>query len=147
MSKIVEIARAEIGTTENPRNSNRSKYGKWFGFDGVPWCAMFVSWCYHHAGQPLGNIGFLKGFAGCQTAVAHFKKKNKVITEPNSGDIVFFDWNGDGRFDHVGIFVEWVGSRQFKTIEGNTSLYNQSNGGEVMERVRLRSNRVLFVRP
>lgn len=144
MEKIVEIARAEIGQGETPLNSNKSKYGKWFGFDGVAWCGMFVSWVYFHAGKPLGNIGFTKGFAGCQTAVAHFKAKGWVAKTPVAGDIVFFDWNGDGRYDHTGIFVEKVGKHHFESIEGNTSLTNQSNGGQVMLRMRKYDN-VIFV--
>ena len=143
MSKIVEIATKEIGVVESPKNSNKTKYGKWFGFDGVAWCGMFVSWCYAQAGTPLPNIGFLKGFAGCQTAVAYFKKNNKITKEPKAGDIVFFDWNNDGRFDHTGIFVKWIDKNTFESIEGNTSLTNQSNGGQVM--LRKRNNKsVLF---
>jgi len=57
MSKIIEIASKEVGQGETPLNSNKSKYGKWFGFDGVAWCGMFVSWCYSQAGTPLGKIG------------------------------------------------------------------------------------------
>jgi len=146
MNKIIEIAEKEIGYKENPNNSNKTKYGKWFGFDGVAWCAIFVSWVYYKAGFPLGNIGFKKGFAGCQTAVAHFKKTKQTTTTPVSGDIVFFDWNGDGRFDHTGIFVKDINGLKFETIEGNTSLTNQSNGGEVMRRKRNYKN-VLFVHP
>jgi len=146
MSKIIEIASKEIGTTEIPKDSNKTKYGKWFGFDGVAWCGMFVSWCYFQAGQPLGKIGFTKGFAGCQTAVAYFKKKGKTTTEPKTGDIVFFDWNADGRYDHTGLFVKWIDEDTFETIEGNTSLTNQSNGGQVMLRKRTNKN-VLFVSP
>ena len=146
MSNIVAIAEKEIGYTETPANSNKTKFGKWFGFDGVAWCGMFVSWCYNKAGFPLGNVGFSKGFAGCQTAVAHYKKKNKVTTNPVPGDIVFFDWNNDGRFDHTGIFVKDIDGISFETIEGNTSLTNQSNGGQVMRRKRKYVN-VLFVHP
>jgi cell wall-associated NlpC family hydrolase len=146
MSNIVAIAEKEIGYTETPANSNKTKFGKWFGFDGVAWCGMFVSWCYDKAGFPLGNVGFSKGFAGCQTAVAHYKNKNKVTTKPVQGDIVFFDWNGDGRFDHTGIFVKDIDGKSFETIEGNTSLINQSNGGQVMRRKRKYVN-VLFVHP
>ena len=146
MNKIIEIAEKEIGYKENPTYSNKTKYGKWFGFDGVAWCAMFVSWVYNNAGFPLGNIGFLKGFAGCQTAVAHFKKTNQITVTPTCGDIVFFDWNGDGRFDHTGLFVKDIDGHNFETIEGNTSLSNQSNGGEVMRRKRKYQN-VLFVHP
>lgn len=146
MSKIIEIAEKEIGYSEAPANSNKTKYGKWFGFDGVAWCGMFVSWCYDKAGQPLGNIGFSKGFAGCQTAVAFYKKKGKITNEPVAGDIVFFDWNGDGRYDHTGIFVRHINEIYFETIEGNTSLTNQSNGGQVMRRKRKYTG-VLFVHP
>ena len=135
--KIVSVASAEVGYSEEG-NSNRTKYGKWFGFDGVPWCGIFVSWCYAMSGYQLPKIGFTKGFAGCQTAVAYFKKYNLVVTDPQPGDIVFFDWNADGRYDHTGIFVEWKSKAtgEFFTIEGNTSINNQSNGGMVMKRTR-----------
>lgn len=148
MSKIVEIALKEVGYVETPKNTNKTKYGKWFGFDGVAWCGMFVSWCYDQAGQRLPNIGFSKGFAGCQTAVAWAKKNKKIVNDPQPGDIVFFDWNGDGRYDHTGIFEAWiVGEGTFATIEGNTSLLNQSNGGQVMLRRRaFHKTKTLFVR-
>ncbi|MBP6567168.1 MAG: CHAP domain-containing protein [Saprospiraceae bacterium] len=145
MSKVVEVATKEIGVTESPKNSNKTKYGRWFLLDGQPWCAMFVSWCYAMAGDPLPAIGFKKGFAGCQTGYAYFKKNKWITTNPQPGDIVLFDWNGDGRYDHTGIFVKWIDDVHFETIEGNTSLTNQSNGGEVMRRVRANKN-VLFAR-
>lgn len=144
---IVDIARKEIGTTEKPANSNKTKYGKWFGWEGVPWCGIFVSYCYYLAGKPLKGVGFSKGFAGCQTAVAYYKKQNKIVSVPQAGDIVFFDWNNDGRYDHTGIFVRHlIGTANFESIEGNTSLTNQSNGGNVMLRTRSYDN-VIFVRP
>lgn len=145
--KLIEIAKDEVGYSETPPNSNQTKYGKWFGFDSVPWCGMFVSWVFNQALLPLGNIGFLKGFAGCQTAVAHFRKKQQVTTTPTPGCIVFFDWNLDGRFDHTGIFIRHIDKDHFETVEGNTSLTNQSNGGQVMLRKRKYNKTVLFVNP
>lgn len=144
MSKIVEIALAEIGTVEIPPNSNKTKYGKWFGFDGVAWCAMFVSWCYFQAGKPLGKIGFTKGFAGCQTGYAYFKKMGWITDTPVAGDIVLYDWNGDGRYDHTGIFIEWLTNISFTAIEGNTAVGNDSNGGKVMIRER-QKGKAIFV--
>ncbi|MBC7493973.1 MAG: CHAP domain-containing protein [Flavobacterium sp.] len=144
MSKIVDIATREIGNGENPLNSNNSKYNAWFQLPGVPWCGIFVSWCYSYAGKPLPKIGFNKGFAGCQTAVAYFKTNKKITTAPTPGSIVFYDWNADGRFDHTGIFVGWLDDGRFEAIEGNTSLSNQSNGGTVMKRIRSNKN-VIFV--
>jgi len=136
MNEIIRIAEKEIGSGEKPLNSNKTKYGKWFGFDGVAWCGIFVSWCYAQAGFQLPKIGFTKGFAGCQTAVAYFKKINSITTKPIEGDIVFFDWNKDGRYDHTGIFVRWIDENTFETIEGNTAVSNDSNGGQVMKRKR-----------
>ena len=136
MNEIIRIAEKEIGQGEKPLNSNRTKYGKWFNFDGVAWCGMFVSWCYAMAGFPLPKIGFTKGFAGCQTAVAYFKKNGMITNTPDAGDIVFFDWNSDGRYDHTGIFVKWIDKDFFETIEGNTAEGNDSNGGNVMRRKR-----------
>lgn len=37
MSRIVSIAQSQIGTTEQPSGTNKTKYGKWFGLDGVAW--------------------------------------------------------------------------------------------------------------
>jgi len=136
MNKIIEIASKEIGQKESPKNSNKTKYGLWFGLNGVAWCGIFVSWVYYNAKKPLGNIGFTKGFSGCQTAVSYFTKHKKITTTPASGDIVFFDWNNDGRYDHTGIYVRNIDDFTFECIEGNTSLKNNSNGGEVMLRVR-----------
>lgn len=145
MSKVVEVAEKEIGYSEIG-NTNKTKYGKWFGLDGVAWCGIFVSWVFDKAGVPLPKIGFTKGFAGCQTAVEYFRKKGQITTEPQAGDIVFFDWNGDKRFDHVGLFVRKIDDKTFETIEGNTSFANQSNGGEVMRRTR-RYDVAIFVHP
>lgn len=136
MNEIIRIAEKEIGQGEKPLNSNKTKYSKWFGLDGVAWCGIFVSWCYAMAGFQLPKIGFSKGYAGCQTAVAYFRKNNMVTNNPVEGDIVFFDWNNDGRHDHTGVFVRWLTTDTFETIEGNTAIGNDSNGGQVMRRNR-----------
>lgn len=145
-SKVIEIARKEVGVKESPAGSNKNKYGEWFGLNGVAWCGQFVSWCYYMAGKSLGNIGYTKGFAGCQTAVAKVEKWGKIVTVPESGDVVFFDWNGDGKFDHTGLFVKDNGGGLFQSIEGNTAYGNDSNGGEVMVRERKYKN-AIFIRP
>jgi cell wall-associated NlpC family hydrolase len=123
-----------------------TKYGSWFGLNGVPWCGIFVSWVYATAGMHLPKIGFSKGFAGCQTAMKYFKEKGLVTDNPIPGDIVFFDWNSDGRYDHTGIFVKRRDAAHFESIEGNTGWSSDSNGGEVMRRSRKYASAV-FVHP
>jgi hypothetical protein len=145
MEEIIRIAEKEIGSGEKPLNSNKTKYGKWFGLDGVAWCGMFVSWCYAQAGFPLPNIGFTKGFAGCQTAFAYFKKNKMLTKKPVPGDIVLFDWNRDNRYDHTGIFVKWIDENTFESIEGNTAFGNDSNGGTVMRRSYRKKSLAVFV--
>jgi len=145
-TSVVGVALNEIGVTEFPKNSNRTKYGEWAKYQGVPWCGLFCSYVYEKAGKPLPKIGFaFNGFAGCQTAVAYFKKNKMITTAPTEGDIVFFDWNKDGRYDHTGIFVKWIDANTFETIEGNTAVGNDSNGGTVMKRIR-NKNVSIFVK-
>ena len=141
--KIISIAKREVGEKEMPENTNLTKYGKWFDLNGVMWCGIFVSYCYAHAGKQIRNGGFLRGFAGCQ----YFANKttNNITSDPLFGDIVFFDWTKDGRFDHVGIFIGWNNDNTFNTIEGNTSIGNDSNGGEVMMRVRKNNANIRFI--
>jgi hypothetical protein len=134
--KIIEVAKKEIGYVE--QKSNLTKYGKWFGFDGVAWCAMFVSWVFYTAGKQLPKIGFSKGYAGCSTMYDYAKKNNLFTDNPQPGDIVLFDFDGNGSWDHTGLFENWTNGTKtiFETIEGNTSDRNASNGGMVLDRAR-----------
>jgi hypothetical protein len=147
-NRILAVARAEIGQTEQPPGTNKNKYGKWYGLDGYAWCAMFVSWVYDKAGTPLGHVDDAKGYRYCPSAYLFWKKTGQLTQEPAPGDIVLFDWEGDGRSDHTGIFVKDNGDgKTFMAIEGNTSHANNSNGGEVMERKRYYASAKAFVCP
>ena len=35
-NELLAIARKQLGVTESPAGSNRTKYGKWMGLDGQP---------------------------------------------------------------------------------------------------------------
>lgn len=146
-NKVLLTARAELGATENPLNSNKTKYGQWYGLNGYAWCAMFVSWCFDKSGTPLGYVDDAKGFRYCPSAYLYWKNSNQLTKTPQPGDIVLFDWEGDGRSDHTGIFVKDNGDGTFTAIEGNTSLGNNSNGGQVMERKRYFASVKAFVSP
>ena len=121
-------------------------YNKEVSGPQYPWCGAFVSWCFDKAGFPLGNIGMTKGFVGCPYAIGKIAKWGIQVTIPQAGDVVFFDWEGDGKFDHTGIFIKDLGKGLFQSIEGNTAVGNDSNGGEVLIRERKYKN-AIFVRP
>lgn len=132
---ILRVARGEIGTTENPAGSNRQKYGEAYGLNGAPWCVIFCWWCFQEAGASGLFYGGGKT-ASCSQYIAWAKKAGQWITGGfQPGDLVFFDFNpsaGDG-VDHVGIVESWDG-QTLVTIEGNTSLTSDDNGGAVMRR-------------
>ena len=136
---VLSIARTQIGVTESPAGSNKTKYGAWYGLDGNPWCAMFVSWCFMRAGLVgLVDVETPKGFHYTPRALARFKEEGRGVPkyEAKPGDIVFFQFDSDPQVDHVGI-VESVSDRGLVCIEGNTSISgSQSNGGAVLRRPR-----------
>lgn len=146
MLKVLEVALSQVGYCENPPSSNETKYGVWFGLNRVPWCGIFVSYVFSVAGFTLPVIGFYHGFASCEKAVDYFRKNKCLVSVPIPGDIVFFDFDGNGRFDHTGIYFASLPNNSFQSIEGNTSESNNANGGCVMVRTRLNKN-CLFARP
>ena len=112
---IVEVALTQLG------NQGGQPYWSWYGFDSrVEWCACFVSWCADQCGYI--ESGLVPKFAGCVDGANWFKSNGKWqdrTYEPKVGDIIFFDWEGDGTTDHVGI-VEKCENGTVYTVEGNS---------------------------
>ena len=112
---IVEVALTQLG------NEGGQPYWSWYGFEGrVEWCACFVSWCADQCGYI--ESGIIPKFAGCVDGANWFKGNGQWKDrsyEPSAGDIIFFDWEGDGETDHVGI-VEKCENGVVYTVEGNS---------------------------
>jgi Putative peptidoglycan binding domain/CHAP domain len=133
-----------LGVRENPPGSNGTLFGVWYGCDGVPWCNIFVSYCFHVGAHYTICDGFHgagtkagKGCAYVPTTAAWLRATGMWVgrTEPKPGDIAIFNWDG-GAPDHIGMVEKNLGNGQFVSIEGNTAIGNESNGGEVMRRQR-----------
>jgi hypothetical protein len=136
-NKIITIALAEIGYKESPPDSNITKYGEWYGLNGRAWCAIFVSWVFNNADCKLPKINCDKGFSKCQSMYEYAKKNNLLTVKPQTGDIILFDWENNGHYDHTGIFMkDNEDDKYFTSIEGNTAVDNNSNGGIVMKRTK-----------
>jgi len=139
----------EIGTKENPANSNQVKYSQWYNMIG-PWCAMFCTWADQTGGAPTKS--FVKGsyYAYVPYVVSDARMGYRglsITSEPQPGDLVCFDWDWNGEYDHIGIFEKWTTKPSFSCIEGNTSTSDNSNGGEVMRRTRNKNSQgTVFVR-
>lgn len=140
-SKVVSIAAGQVGYKEGKNNSN--KYGAAYGMNNVSWCMEFIWWCFKQAGMDWYKT------ASCTACYKHYASRAVSRNSLRKGDIVFFDWDGSGDCDHVGI-VESVGSSRITTIEGNTSSGNsgsQSNGDGVYRRYRTYSQIAKAIRP
>ena len=127
---------------ESPANSNRTPYTDWYGMSG-PWCAMFVTWSYEQAGNsPSFRRGQTYAYVPYVVNDArNYRNGLAVTTDPVAGDLVCFDWQGDGVHDHIGLFERWVDRARGSSmsVEGNTSSDvhgDQSNGGEVCRKTR-----------
>lgn len=111
---VAEIALSQVG------NVGGEIYWRWYGFNSrVEWCACFVSWCYAQAGATEPK------FSGCTSGgmgwfQSHEQWADRNYTDIAPGDAIFFDWDGSGDADHVGIVVG-VENGTVYTVEGNSS--------------------------
>ena len=148
---LIAVAAKEVGYNRYEDPEQGTKYGRWyakltnspyFGTTGVPYCAMFVSWC-------LNQLGI--ACTGCPTAActsgllraARSAGKLLKCSDLKKGDLILFNWTSAGYYaaeaDHVGIVVANHGT-YLDTIEGNVS-------GCVKRCTRYPSNVVGGIRP
>ena len=156
--RLIKVALAETGTTEKP--VNRTKYGKEYGLDRVPWCGIFIWFCFKHAGYDLRYHGFSNP-ASTNARLQDARKAPgwREIKRPRDlrpGDLVIYTFGvvakGDppDDADHVGIATSTVSDGQFSAVEGNTSGGkggSQHDGGGVFVKRRSVSQVKAMFRP
>lgn len=108
---VVDLAMTQVGKT----SKDAMRYIKAAGGTGYePWCGDFVQWVFKQRGlkpPPARSVPNLMSWAN---------KQNKVVKNPRPGDLVTFDWQGDGTPDHVEI-VRAIKNGRLLTVGGNTS--------------------------
>jgi hypothetical protein len=144
IDKLITIASAEIGTTESPANSNKQKYGLAYGMNGVFWCVIFIWWCFKQSGLSQYFYGGGKT-ASCSELVAYHKKKGQVITSGyQRGDLILFNFSKGTAPQHIGLCLSYDG-KTITTIDGNTGTTSEDNGGAVMKRTRILSEKCKII--
>lgn len=133
-SKLLEIARAEIGTREaNGSNNikyNSAYYGGTVRGDQFAWCVVFVWWCFREA-KALDIFCYGKKTASTSYVKNAYARNKDFYTDPaefRRGDLAIFDWSGKQKGSaHIGIIDELdVEAGYVYTVEGNTT----GSGGE-----------------
>lgn len=156
LSKVLSVARGELGNTESPHGSNRVKYWEVMpAWNGQPWCVVFLMWVFRKAGEALAFFGGAFT-ASCSTLYAWYKSQGQTVpvSDVRPGDIVLLNFRGGKDPEHCGL-VESVARTPtpaalvaVNTIEGNTSeAGSQSNGGMVCRKTRYPSQIVGVCRP
>ena len=140
-SDVLRIAAAELGKTDG------TKYGKWYvsttgqpswlAAKGVAWCAMGTSWTLAQAGVKCA--GLPGHYCPDIQAKASAAKATIAPTSCRPGDVILFDWDKNGRADHVGL-VEINKGSYVQTLEPNV-------GGKWDRRTRAWSQVVCVIRP
>ena len=124
--KALAQARRFVGVAEHPPGSNRTPFGRWFGADGEPWCAIFLSYCFK-VGAGLVLCGGMNGTGVTANGCAYVPTLERWLRETDQwtdaaapGDIAIFNWDG-GAPDHAGIVERSLAEARFASIEGNSS--------------------------
>jgi peptidoglycan hydrolase-like protein with peptidoglycan-binding domain len=116
IDSLISVAEGYLGYHEGP--NNRTVFGKWFGFENEPWCAMFIAYVADKAclSKEVGRYAYTPSYANW------FKSHDNWGTKPERGAIVFFHMpGGANRINHVGIVTKVLPDGRIRTIEGNTS--------------------------
>jgi cell wall-associated NlpC family hydrolase len=139
---VIAKAKAYADAKYTEGKNNDTVFGKWYGMNNQPWCAMFVSKCFDEAGAvKLIAASTRKGFAGCDAGFQWFAKNKQTVPvgKAQPGDVVFFNFDKTPTdTEHVGIVVKNDG-KNLHCYEGNTSgdsKGSQANGDGVFLKKR-----------
>ena len=106
-NEVLAIAKKFVDEAYKEGANNDTVFGKWYGLNNQPWCAMFVSYCFNQAGHgALVAASGKKGFAACEAGMKWFAKNSQLVPigQAQPGDIVFFNFDSDPTTtEHVGI--------------------------------------------
>jgi hypothetical protein len=116
-TRIVGVAKSQIGERENPRGSNCTKFGPC-----EAWCADFATWVWRQAGvSTIGRIAWVPALV--QWGKQHGTWKAGYDNNPKPGDLVIFSGL------HVGIVESVRSSGVITIIAGNTGTENVARRG------------------
>lgn len=151
VSKILELALEQVGVKDEPIGScnnkyNTAYYGGRVNNPSLAWCVVFLWWLFRECDAPSLFCSGRK-MASVPMALKRFQELDQIVSKPEPGDIVFYDFNKNGTPDHVGIVYEVKSSGSVVAIEGNTSSSNQTNGGTVQKKTRTASQIYALARP
>lgn len=136
---ILKVAASQIGYHEsnsrgNLRGSQKGKrnyneYGRYYGNNGVPWCAIFVSWVARQNGISRSVV---PKYCAVRSYYSYYRHRGRTHSWtsvrkrrylPKEGDIILYSYSRGATTHHIG-YVESAkykfGKFYITTVEGNT---------------------------
>lgn len=113
--QLLSWASAQVGTVGGSKYW-QMVYG-WSG-NGLAWCAVFDSAALQATNTKCFFFPKTYAFDYGDPGVSEHAINRYAL---QAGDMVSFDWDKDGRGDHVGIVEKVLGYGVYQTIEGNVS--------------------------
>jgi hypothetical protein len=124
-ARALEAARKELGYSEEPLGSNNTKFGREYGFNRVPWCAIFESIMFKHTGVPRFRYAAVEAI---YWDAASNRNGLYLVRTPRPGDVIGYKFGAD-RFAHTAFFVTFERGG-LRDLGGNTG------PGQVLEQHR-----------
>lgn len=137
----VDIALSQLGYREGSKSgqlsgygrgrdmSNWTEYGRHYGLNHQPWCAIFVNWCAREAGASYAAV---PKYCAVRYYHSYFKRKGRFHSwskvrsgsyKPKKGDIILYAYTKGGVAHHIGYVLSSAyenGRVKMTTVEGNT---------------------------
>lgn len=137
-NNLLTVAKSQVGYHESSSSrslqgtskggGNYTEFGRFYGYNGVPWCAIFVNWVARENGI---SYNVVPKECAVRLYYSFFQKKhrayswNTVRTKkriPKEGDIIFYSYSYRATTHHIGYVQSctYKGSKIIlKVVEGN----------------------------
>lgn len=142
---IINKALSFVGIKEEPAGSNNvifntHYYGRVINHPDYHWCVVGVWDTFRECGA--SGLFFGGGKTASCAELWNWARKNKLtVTTPARGDLVLFDWDNNGKANHVGIIKAVREDGTLDTVE-----FNVDDAVKEMHRTN-KAQFIAFIRP
>lgn len=130
---MIKVARSQVGYREGSNNNNA--YGRWYGMNHQPYCAIGISWC----AAKSGCSKIIPKHAYTPSGAQWFKDRGQTVAHNKikAGDIHYVYHSSMGRIAHVEL-VTYVNKTKgvYEVVGWNTSNGSSRNGDGVYKLVK-----------
>lgn len=118
---VVRLAESSLGKYPESNGNNVNAITRWFGMNGAPWCAMFISWLFAQTGASKA----LGGAARTAWTGDYYGSGMARTNNPQPGDVAVYGTR------HVNLIATPGGGRRIGGNQGNNVTASPYSGGAI----------------